>query len=358
MIQVNKEKAKKTIEKLFKKTVNKSSKQNSIHLLINSERLDFNMDLAGSSKDNIHIDSEQPYYIASVGKLFTSILVGILYENGKLNFNDNISKFLDDKLLKNLHIYKGKDYSEEIKIKHLLNHTSGLYDHWDPLLENLFENPDVIMSPKKIIAWSKENLKTHCPPGEGFNYSDTNYHLLGLIIEEITATPFHEALKEYIFKPLKMKQSSMLHYSKPIEENKYPMADFYIKNAKLTNYPAYANIDYAGGGIVAPAKDLLEFMKAVVKHQIIQKETFEKMKDWTKYSLGIDYGYGLMNFKTIPLLMPKKYNMWGHAGATGAFMFYHPELDTYLIGTFNDFRFEKKSIRFLFKVINKLYKEI
>jgi len=50
--------------------------------------------------------------------------------------------------------------------------------------------------------------------------------------------------------------------------------------------------------------------------------------------------------------------MWGHAGATGAFMFYHPELDTYLIGTFNDFRFEKKAIRFLFKVINKLYKEI
>jgi len=167
--------------------------------------------------------------------------------------------------------------------------------------------------------------------------------------------PLYEAMKDYIFDPLHMNNSYYLHFSEAMEKNELSMDDFYIKGKKLKDYAAYANIDYAGGGIVSTSEDLLKFMKALVKGKIIKVNTFEKMKDWQSYGFGIDYGYGLMRFKTVPILMPKKFNIWGHAGATGAFMFYHPEMATYLIGTFNDFDYEKKSIRVLFKVINKIY---
>lgn len=84
------------------------------------------------------------------------------------------------------------------------------------------------------------------------------------------------------------------------------------------------------------------------------------MNDKAKYGIGIDYGYGydgIMQFKTVPLLMPKIFNVWGHAGATGAYLFYHPMMDTYLIGTFNDFSYERKAVRFmLIKVISQLKK--
>jgi len=59
----------------------------------------------------------------------------------------------------------------------------------------------------------------------------------------------------------------------------------------------------------------------------------------------------------VPLLMPRKFNSWGVAGATGSFMFYHPEKDTYIIGNFNDFSYERKGVRYmLLNVINRLSK--
>ena len=67
----------------------------------------------------------------------------------------------------------------------------------------------------------------------------------------------------------------------------------------------------------------------------------------------------LCSLKQYPLLMPKTFNVWGHAGTTGAYLFYHPKLDTYLIGTFHDFSYERKGVRFmLIKVVNQLIKII
>ena len=65
----------------------------------------------------------------------------------------------------------------------------------------------------------------------------------------------------------------------------------------------------------------------------------------------------LCSLKTVPLLMPKIFNVWGHAGATGAYLFYHPKMDAYFIGTFNDFSYERQGVKFmLMKVINQLRK--
>ena len=213
------------------------------------------------------------------------------------------------------------------------------------------------MSPRKSIIWAKNNLKPYSPPDKKTKYTDTNYHLLGLIIENIVKKPFYEVLKDYIFIPLGMKNSSMLHYSKPLEKYSYPIAQFSMKGKVLNDYKAFAGLDYSGGGVVATNEDLLKFMKTLTAGSLVKKETLKQMiNDSTTLYFGIDYGYSIWKFKTIPILIPKKYNCWGCYGATGAFMFYHPQLDTYIIGNFNDVSYQKKGLKFMMKIIKQLLK--
>lgn len=347
-----------SIESSFSKQVQKDSNIKNASLLVDSEKLGIHLNLAEGSTGNVPANPQQPNYMASVGKLFTSTIISILYEDGKLSFDDKITKFLDDELLSNLHIFKGKDYTNEIRIKHLLQQTSGLPDNFWPLLEKLLKNQDFDISPREAIIWAKNNLEPDFPPGDGFKYTDTNYHLLGLIIESINNEPFHAALKKFLFEPLDMKHSYMLHYSEPIEKSHYPTADFFVNEIRMNDIKGFAGLDYSGGGVVAPTSDLLKFMKALVTHQIVSKDTLKAMKnDNAKYGLGIDYGYGIWQITTVPLLMPKKFNSWGVVGATGAFMFYHPGTDAFIIGNFNDASFSRKGLRFmLVNVVNPLSK--
>jgi D-alanyl-D-alanine carboxypeptidase len=78
--------------------------------------------------------------------------------------------------------------------------------------------------------------------------------------------------------------------------------------------------------------------------------------DRNRFTMGIQYGYGTWHLTPVPLLMPKRYASWGVAGATGAFMFYHPDMDAYFIGTFNDFSYKRKFLRFMGRTMDHLWK--
>ncbi|WP_442598643.1 serine hydrolase domain-containing protein [Neobacillus sp. D3-1R] len=356
---MEKSKVQMEIEQFFKKKVEKDPKVHNAYLRVYSQKHGVDITLA-AGEEAIH--AEQPFYIASISKLFTSVIFGQLVEQDLCSYEDKISQYLDSDLLNNLHIYKEKDYTNEIKIKHLLNNTSGLNDFLEDKPVKGTSMPDLIVdepnrtwTPHDVIHWAKENMKNHFPPGEGFHYSDTGYHLLGFIIEKITGLPFHEVLNNNIFEPLDMKHSHFFR-TEPLEASPYKLAKLYIRDTEVSNHQSMS-IVYAGGGIVSTTSDLLKFMKALVNGQILKKETIEKMKsDWGKFFLGIDYGYGLMNIKTVPVLMPAKYNSWGNAGSTGAFMFYHPATDAYLIGTLNHFGYGQKGIRLMLQMADKLLK--
>jgi D-alanyl-D-alanine carboxypeptidase len=293
--------------------------------------------------------------MASVGKLFTSVIISMLHEKGELSFEDRINHYLDPELVDGLHVYKGKDYSSEIQIRHLLNQTTGLPDDFYPLFDKLLADHDLDIGPREAVEWAKDNLTPQGVPGKKAYYTDTNYHLLGLIAENIYREPFHAILKKLIFDPVGMKQAYMLHYSEPEEASPHPVAGFYADQTRLNDIKGFAGIDYAGGGVVAPLEDLLLFMKALVGHQLVSKETLARMKsDKARLMPGFDYGYGIWQVHPIPLLIPARYKSWGVLGATGAYMFYHPELDTYVIGNFNHLAWQRKCVRFMFRVMSKL----
>ena len=356
------QKAESKIQSLLEKTVNKNQDLQHGILLVHSDKLNIHWKFAYGTvgKGQKPITEDHTFHIASIGKAVTSALIGKLYEEGEISYDDPIKTFLSDDILKDLHVYEGKSYSDVILVRHLLNHTSGIADYWEEqpekgksILELAMDETDRFWTPVETIQWTKDNLEAHFPPGEGFYYSDTGYQLLGLIIEKITGKPMHESLHEYIFYPLNMDHSYQLFYSEPVEKSPYQIADIYMDQDEVSTYRSIS-IDWAGGGIISNTEDLLLFHQALVNNTLLKEETFNKWEDWAEFDRGIDYGYGLVSlkFKEMMFFLSDKLNMWGNWGSTSTYMFYNPVYDIYVIGAFNQTNFVQKQVQFMVKVIN------
>ena len=349
------------IESSFHKQVQKDKKVKNAYLLVHSEKLNIHLNLAEGKTGNVPANIHQPCHLASVGKLFTATVTAILHEKNLLDFNHPIGKYLDAGLMNGLHVYKGNDYSGQITIRHLLMQTSGLNDVFYKLYRKMTEDPSFSITPREAVIWGKENLTPVAVPGKKHFYTDTNYYLLGLIVENITGKPFHEVMHQFVFEPLDMQYAWMWGFSKPKVEPEYPPAKLFIKGVDLFSVNGLHQIDYAGGSVIAPLNDFLKFMKALTGEKLIKKETLNRMiEDDINMgfpTVGFNYGYSIWKFKIVPVIMPEKYNSWGCVGATGALMFYHPKTESHIIGTFNDFSYRGKALQFMArKVIKELLK--
>lgn len=360
---MRKEDLRREIEKKLERKVALDPKLHNVYLLVHSDKLNIHWPMAAGKTEGVPANPNQPYHTASVGKTFTAVILAKLADQGLVKFDDPIVRYLPLDIVQDLHIFQGKDYTQEIQIKHLLSHTSGLPDYYmdkpkqgKGLLEEILENPSRFWTPQETIYWSKEHLTPRFPPGKRVHYTDTGYNLLGLIIENVTSKPFHEVLHEYIFHPLHMDHSYLSQYSEPAVKGDVPVANVYINDLKikLDDYRSFSSF-YAGGQTVSTLDDQLLFMKALVNHQIIQKETLDIMKQWNKMWIGMEYGYGLMRMRFIPFT--RKYIGWGHLGASGTCMVYLPNLDTYIIGGFNQTAYRSKGMSFIFfNIVRKLEK--
>jgi D-alanyl-D-alanine carboxypeptidase len=150
------------------------------------------------------------------------MIIAKLYERGKLNYDNPISKFLSGEMLKGLFEYRGTDYSRDVLIKHLLGHTSGIADYYEDkpiagksIKELVIEEPQRFWKPDDTIDYTRNHQRAVAALGEKFHYSDTGYNLLGKIIEKITDKTFHDNLHDEIFSPLGMDASYFLFYSEP-----------------------------------------------------------------------------------------------------------------------------------------------
>lgn len=346
------------IEDAFVRQVQSDRRVRSAFLLVESEQQGVKVNVAASGDGSpVHVD--QPNHLASVGKLFTATLVAKLYEEGKLDFTDSIGDYLDTELMKGLHVYRGRDYSQEITIRHLLMQTSGLFDVFYPLWEKMLADPSFVITTRDAIAWGKEHMQPVSEPGKKHHYTDTNYYLLGFIIESITGKAFHEVMHEIVFEPLGMKHAWMHGFSEPSEKSELPQAGLYVKDADFGSIPGIPAIDHAGGSVVASLSEYLLFLKALTCHQIVGKETLERMiNDDINMGfpmVGFDYGYSIWKFRSIPFVIPPQLYCWGCVGVTGAFLFFHPSTESYIVGTFNNFAYRGKALNFMArKVIKEL----
>lgn len=332
-------------------------------LLVDSDALNIHVNVSYGSNSFI----DQPYFIASIGKVFTSVIIGQMVEKNLLGYEDKVIDILDSSIVDGLHTYKGINYIGEVTIRHLLNHTSGIGDYFSdkpiqgkPMLQMILESPYQHYSPLEIVAWSKKNIKPRFRPGKGFHYSDTGYHLLGLVIERILNMPLAEVMEKNIFSPLNMKNTVFASYEKHSKIDEGTICDVYWGENNVKDYSIFKD-DYAGGGVISTSGDLLLFLKAIVHHQIVGEPTLKLMTTWSTHSsfklFGITYGLGLMYLKSTPLLFPKKFCSFGHIGSIGSFMFYNPTTKTYLIGSVNRFQYHRKSMNIMFKALKAIMRE-
>ena len=288
------------------------------------------------------------FNIDSIAKMMTATLVMKLIESGQLRIDDRIHQYLSTSLMDGLHVYEGHSYHNEITVKHLLSHTSGIADDWaNPEFFNLItQNTEKRWTPEETIEFVKKNDHPRFPPGAGFQYSDPGYNLLGLIIEKVTGEALHEVYRNLLLDPL-----NMTHTYRPSHEVPHPSlpgrgpSQRYLDDIECTLLPAVMTADWAGGGLISTTEDLNKFLRAFIRNEIFEDATTkDKMFNWVDSAPYHNYGFGISR-----VLFDESGNqnyaglgdIWGHTGSSDNFMFYWPSRDITMIGTLNQLACER-----------------
>ncbi len=301
-----------------------------------------------------NLSTEQPYFIASTTKLFTTALILQLKSEGELSFDDKISQYLDPSIINGLHIYKGIDYSEILTIKHLLAHTSGLPDYFQDkgangksLETEITSGNDHFWTFEQAIEKTKKIKPLFAPDTKGkAHYSDANFQLLGKIIEIITQQSYSENCQKRIIEPLGLTKTYL--YQDPAD--KTPKA-FYYKSQEL-NIPKAMTSFGADGGMVSTSADMLIFIEAFFTGKLFPKTYINDLKVWNKIFSPLQSGIGIHLFKLPAFLgMPE---LIGHSGLSGALAYYDEKNEIYVVGTVNQVAYPAQSFTLATKLIQSL----
>jgi CubicO group peptidase (beta-lactamase class C family) len=305
-----------------------------------------------------NLTPETPFFIASTTKLYTTAIIMQLRSEGKLSPDDRIDRFIDSTVLKNLHVLKGKDYSRSITIRQLLAHTSGLPDYFQgkprggkSLETLLMSGQDQRWSAFEALERSKTITPPFAPgsPGKAL-YSDTNFQLLGLIIEKITGLSYAEAVHERIVKPLGL--TSTWCYTDPADKRPAPL---FYKNAPLPIPLAMVSFG-PDGGIVSTSGELMTFTVAFFLGRLFPPAYLQEMKVFNPIFFPYKAGVGMMYSKLPRFFSPfaPLPSLLGHSGLSGAFAFYSPEKNVFVCGTVNQVADPGTSYKLMLKALSKL----
>jgi CubicO group peptidase (beta-lactamase class C family) len=239
------------------------------------------------------------FTLASVSKVFTSTAVLQLRDKGKLKLDDYIVKYFYD-----------FPYPD-ITVRNLLSHTSGLPDY-QLYEEQISNNPNKIFTNKDVLPslklW-KEPLQFK--PGEQWDYSNTNYCLLALLVEKLSGLKFQEYVQKYIFAPTKMgntyfhgdparikDKNRTINYEHPFL---YSLKLQNVDSIKRYRWRLYNASGFVGqGNIITTAEDMLKFDNALYSGKILKSSTLEEAFTPTKLNNGkstnADIGIGKASY--------------------------------------------------------------
>jgi len=227
---------------------------------------------------DVDMRPDQVMPIGSITKQFTACAVLKLAEEGKLNLDDEITKYLPG--------YPTQ--GQKITIEHLLTHTSGIKSYTDlPEWTAEFWKKD--LTPAEMIDFFKRD-QLDFMPGEKFYYSSTNYFLLGVIIEKVSGKSYGEYISDNFFKPLGMNQSRYDSQSAiiPGRASGYELSGRTLRNAR----PISASQPFAAGSLLSTVADLAKWYRAVFSHRVISAESLKKAHTAHRLKDGSSTGYG------------------------------------------------------------------
>jgi CubicO group peptidase (beta-lactamase class C family) len=207
------------------------------------------------------IDARTNFRLASFTKQFTAACVMLLARDGKLRYDDHVTDFFPD----------FSAYGQSVTIRNLLNHTSGLADYGELLMKQYPGTP-----PEKVpqildagvLKLLEQQTRTKFPAGSRWEYSNSGYAVLAMIVEKASGKPFGQFLQEGIFQPLKM--NNTIAYEKG--KNEVPHRAY--GHTKKDNFwqetdqsPTSAVL--GDGGIYSSLDDLAKWDRALRKHTLL-----------------------------------------------------------------------------------------
>ncbi len=232
---------------------------------------------------NRQISITSRFRIASITKTFTAVLILKLHEQGKIDLDATIGKYFSE--------YKGSG-RDKITIHQLLTYSSGIPDESEKVGMLSFKSPFTL--DEYINKYFSGNLDFE--PGSKSVYSNTEYTILGKIIEKVTGKPYAKVLQEEILSPLKMKNSGMADSQKTFADSVKSYTQDKAKKDFNNDEPYLVENFFAAGAMYSTVEDLLKFDTAIFNAKLLQPKTT-----------------GLM-LKFYPALGNAAYGLWGSDG--------------------------------------------
>jgi len=284
---------------------------------------------------------------ASIGKMFTAASLMLLREKGLLELDDTLAQYLPAQLLQGLSVHDGIEYGSKITLRQCLQHTSGLWDFYEdgprddkgrnPYEREFYNNRGKFWTPVGIIEFGKRNLEAVGAPGTVFHYSDTNYQLLGLVIERVTGKPLFSVVRELVLEPLEMEGT----YARFLEDerrltgvNRMHEFDTWMRDEGTPlrgsdmTYSLWESADLAAGGWVSTGFDLAKFLRGASSNRLFKNgESWKLMQEAPELAIyhssdsGVDYHYGLGLFID-DIGKGEGERLIGHFGYYGSFATY------------------------------------
>ena len=291
--------------------------------------------------DSLTLNSQ--FRLASVSKQFTSVAVMKLKQEGKLDYDQKVSSILND------------FPHDNITIKHLLQHTSGIADYIKIISQNYVPQNstkrDILGNNEILDIFYNSNPKLKFQPGEKYEYSNTGYLVLASIVEEVSKQHFREFLKENIFDPLNMNNTLLYSYKEGYDSDMPNRVFGYSLNEDKDGYELndyhIVNDVRGDGGIYSTINDLFKWNMALLDYKVVPKKLLDEAWRVGTLNNGEDFGYGygwVIGERTKPK------SVFHSGGWVGFVTYLYNEIDTksgYVILT-ND------SSRVLVDIINSL----
>ena len=237
---------------------------------------------------NIPLKTSDRFLLGSIGKTFVSALTLLLAQDAKLNLDDKIEKWLGTEA------WFGKlPNAKDITLRMLLNHSSGIENHADleSFRKKLLKGSGRDIKYEELISYVL-NRKPLFPAGSGYHYSDTNYILVGMIIEKATGKTLYDLINDRILKPYKLEHIiPSNNLSLPEVVNGYVESKPVIVDGKFTINPQW---EWAGGGFAADAEDVARWCARLYNGDVLTAASMDQMLNSTTTGEGAGYGLGIM----------------------------------------------------------------
>jgi len=301
-------------------------------------------------------DAHQQYFIASITKLFTAAIVFQHIDEGRYTLDTPADALLPGGTLAGLQGSGATDRSHEVTVRHLLGHTSGIPDYFEdarpserPILEELLRG-DRTWTPVDALDMVRGRQPSRPPGADGrAHYSDTNYQLLQLIIDEQDGT-YRAAVAERVCEPLGL-EATWVFGADTIERYDEVEPVHYGEGA-LRIPQAMASFG-ADGGIVSTADEQLDFLQAFMGARLFSRDLLQQATHgFRPMFFPLSYGLGVMQYR-----LPRAFSPFspmpplvGHSGATGSVLFHDPDRELFIAGAINQLRRRSQ----VFKVLSRI----